>query len=77
MKENTTSSGIFAVGWDDTMFDSYNSTNTKVQEIWSSDNQLYGIIIRPKSYNTVVPKQVDENAIQLIWQRTGGEYYNE
>ena len=74
VKANTTRSDSLAVGWID-LSDTDNST--EIQEIWSSDNQLYGIIIRPRYYNTVVAKQVDENTIQLLWQRTGSEYFYE
>ena len=68
VKANTTSDGDFAVGRKDLP----NYPKSFVVELWGPDNQLYGIIIRPKDYNWVIAKRVDENTMRLSWQITGG-----
>ena len=65
LKANTTSGDDFSMVWAN-----YDYT-TRVQEIWGPDNMLYGYII----YQDVVvewvnAKLVDENSMQLTWQRT-------
>ena len=68
VKANTTSDGNFDVGRKDWP----NYPKSFVVELWSPDNQLYGIIIRPKDYNWVIAKRVDENTMRLSWSITGG-----
>ena len=66
VKANTTSDGNFSMVWA-----GYNYNTTRVQEIWGPYNQLYGYIIYQMTVvNWVNVKIVDENSLQLSWQRT-------
>ena len=65
VKANTTSDGDFSMVWA-----GYNYNTTRVQEIWGPDNQLYGFIIYQQTMvDSVDVKLVDENTMQLSWQR--------
>ena len=66
VKANTTSDGNFSMVWA-----GYNFNTSRVQEIWSPDKKLYGFIIHQMVVvDKVNVKLVDENTIQLSWQRT-------
>ena len=66
VKANTTSDGDFSMVWA-----GYNYNTTKIHEIWSPDNKLYGFIIHQMVVvDSVNVKMVDENAMQLSWQHT-------
>jgi hypothetical protein len=66
VKANTTSDGDFSMVWA-----GYSYRTTGVQEIWGPDNQLYGFIIYQQTVvDSVKVKLVDENTMQLSWQRT-------
>ncbi len=66
VKENTTSGGDFRMVWA-----GYNYNTTRIQEIWGSDNLLYGFIIyQMVVVDSVDVKTVDENTMQLSWRRT-------
>jgi hypothetical protein len=59
---NVTSQGNFVVGpnfWP-------NYPDTYVQELLSTNNQLYGFIIRPKGVN-IYAIQIDENSMRISW----------
>ena len=65
VKTKTTSDGDFSL-----VFADYDYRTTGVQEIWGSDNQLYGFIIYQQTMvDSVDVKLVDENTMQLSWQR--------
>ncbi len=65
VKTKTTSNGDFSLVWA-----GYDYRTTGVQEIWGSDNQLYGFIIYQQTMvDSVDVKMVDENTMQLSWQR--------
>ncbi len=65
VKTKTTSDGDFSLVWA-----GYDYRTTGVQEIWGSDNQLYGFIIYQQTMvDSVDVKMVDENTMQLSWQR--------
>jgi hypothetical protein len=61
VKENTTSHGNISPLWA-----SYSMT--RVREIWSPDNQLYGYIIHQQP-DSVSAKVVDENTMRLYYHR--------
>ena len=64
VKTNTTDDGDFSMVWA-----GYNYNTTRVQEIWSPDNKLYGFIIHQMVVvDSVNVKMVDENAMHLSWQ---------
>ncbi len=66
VKANTTGDGDFSMVWA-----GYSYRTTGVQEIWGSDNQLYGFIIYQQTMvDSVDVKTVDENTMQLSWRRT-------
>ena len=65
VNENTTSEGDFRMVW------SGHDNTTGVQEMWDSDNQLYGFIIYQKDVTEwVTLKMVGENTMRLIWERS-------
>ena len=65
VKTKTTSDGDFSLVWA-----GYDYRTTGVQEIWGPDNQLYGFIIYQQTMvDSVDVKLVDENTMQLSWQR--------
>jgi hypothetical protein len=64
VKANTTSDGDFR------LFYYTLDATTGVQEIWGPDNQIYGFTIYQQfSVERVKVKLVDENTVQLSWER--------
>ena len=70
VKTNTVSDGEFTLDWGN--YGPYYTT--AVQEIWGSDNQLYGYIIyQQDAVSLQRVEQIDENTIRISWSPPRGE----
>ena len=64
VKANAASDGEFNLVWDNWSLE----YNTGVTEVWGSDNQLYGFIIKEDRVTLQRVEQVDENTIRISWR---------
>ena len=68
VKANAASDGEFNLVWDRWSLQYY---NTGVLEVWGSENQLYGFIVKEDRKILQRVEQVDENTIRLDWRTRG------
>ena len=64
VKANAASDEEFNLVWDNWSL----QYNTGVTEVWGSDNQLYGFIIKEDRVTLQRVEQVDENTIRISWR---------
>jgi len=65
VQENTASDGEFTLAWDN--WGPYYTTG--VEEIWGSDNQLYGIVVYQEyAVSLARVESIDENTIRFFWR---------